>query len=511
LALEEVTFRLGDEKIEANTLLSLAGRRYCGRAVGRAKEQEMWELAAAASVAAMQHYLQQHASDPPTPQVQLLDTATYTTGIGQEHITAIVRAAYDGTHTDLIGSALVRNDRSRTAVAAALDATSRFLGRFEGPPTLSPEPIWAEECTAPGELPSEDRRDDQSTGEKSASCSRGNAPETAVPEAPARVESPPGFPAIGVVISGAMVQAAVVDSGGSVLAEGRRPLRTGAAPELALSLVGQAVREAASKLNGHTGKPRCIGVAVPGRVSEREGICISSGQFPTWRDFPLAPPLTEEFGLPVSPISATQAEAFAEFCFGAAQGIPDVLYIQVGADIDAALVKAGLPSPLSHLVPGQVGHMVIDAEGPICTCGDKGCWQAMAGRDTLVARVVTGIRAGTPSAVAASMDGQSGAITPALVVRAAGEGDAVARRALEETGRHFALGLANLVTLLGPQAVIVGSQPPAVGGPLLRAAEGALKSSPRSGLLSRCVLLTPELGDAAPVLGAAAWAARNVP
>jgi len=509
LILEEVTFRLGGKTVEARTMLSLAGQCFCGTAHGEAKQEEMWQLAAAASVAAMQHYLQHNASDPPTPQIYLLNTATHTTEIGQEYVTAIVRAAHDGTYTDLIGSALVRSDRSRTAVAAALDAASRFLGRFRAPPSVPAEPNWTEQCAAYTEIPDNDPREAEGPVEVEDAGREEEAPTPTHPEVAPSQKMPPGFPALGVAISGSLVQASLVDVDGCVAAESRRSLRAGAAPELALSLIGQAVREVAAKLNGHTAKPTCIGVAVPGRISETEGTCLSSGQFPTWRDVPLAAPLAREFDLPVSPINVTQAEAFAEFCFGAAQGIPDMLYVRVGLDIDAALVRAGLPAPLSQLVSGQVGHMVIDADGPPCSCGDRGCWQTLAGREALIARVVQGIRSGAPSAMAVSVDGQFGNITPSLILRMAGAGDVVARRALEETGRHFALGLANLIALLGPQAVIVESQPPDFGAALLKSAEKALKSSPRSGLLSSCVLLTPELGESAPVLGAAAWAARN--
>ena len=85
-------------------------------------------------------------------------------------------------------------------------------------------------------------------------------------------------------------------------------------------------------------------------------------------------------------------------------------------------------------------------------------------------------------------------------------GDAVARAALEETGRYLALGIANLIALFDPEALIVDSSPAQLGPALLRAAAAALKASPRAQLLSRCVLLSPKLGDSAAVLGAAAWA-----
>ncbi len=279
--------------------------------------------------------------------------------------------------------------------------------------------------------------------------------------------------------------------------------------EAMLSAASQAVREVLEEVNGASDTPTSIGLALPGQVVEREGTWLWSGDLPNWRDVPVAAPFAEDFGLPIAALSTIHAAAFAEFSFGAAQGIADILYLEIGAGIDAALLVRGRPFLVARISPGQAGHMVIDSEGPRCTCGDSGCWQALAGRDALIARVVRALRSGSPSAVSASVDGQLGAITPALVVRMASAGDAVARRALEETGRYFALGLANLIALFGPQVVIVQSQPPPVAAALLRAAERALKSSPRSGLLSHCVLVSPELGESAAVLGAAAWAAYS--
>ncbi len=517
LIIEEVTSRLGAEQVEVGVTLALGPHRFAGTVGGRAGVHQTWELAAAASVAAMQQYLQQYASDPTTPQVQLLEVAAFTTGIGQEFIAARIGIGHCSKKTDLLGSALVGNDRCRAAVAAALDATSRYLGRLRSPPgevgqlqwnrdlpesslsqcspPQSPEP---EPVAEPAPLP---RRLAESRPEVAASF----------PEPPAASPnlSPAGFPAIGVSISHTSIHASTVNSRGEIVAEARCPTRSGMSSEVILTTASQAVREVLVKLNGACDAPTSIGLALPGRVVEREGTWIWSAGFPNWDDVPVAAPFTRDFRLPVAAISAGHAAAFAEFSFGAAQGTADILYLRVGMDIDAALLVRGRPFLVPHVSPGQAGHMVIESGGPRCSCGDSGCWQALAGREALIARVVKGIRRGSPSAVGASVDGQFGAITPALIVRMAGAGDTVARRALDETGRCLALGLANLIALFGPQAVIVESQPAAVGAALLRAAEKALKSSPRAGLLAHCVLLSPELGEYAPVLGAAAWAARS--
>jgi hypothetical protein len=148
LIIEEVTSRLGAEEVEVGVTLALGPHRFAGTVGGRAGDHQTWELAAAASVAAMQQYLQQHASDPTTPQVQLLDVAAFTTGIGQEFIAARIGIGHCSKKTDLLGSAFVGNDRCRAAVAAALDATSRYIGRLRAPPVEVGELQWNRECVA---------------------------------------------------------------------------------------------------------------------------------------------------------------------------------------------------------------------------------------------------------------------------------------------------------------------------------------------------------------------------
>jgi len=507
LLIHEITSHLGPDSIEVTVTLALGCARFTGSAAGQAGPDPAWQLSAAAAVAAMQQYLQQHVSGPSTPQVQLLNVSVLTTEIGQQFVTAMLRAADSNSHTDLLGSALVRNDRSSTAVAAALDAASRYLGRFGDPLQPTAEPDWGEE------LLQDDSADAPSSAELapvSFPDSPTDEPTEVAPTAPPRPASrqpEAGFPAVGVLIGPTSIHVSAINAGGEILADARRATRGGVPPDVTLSAATQAVREALSKLDSGMVRASSIGLAFPGRLAGEEGTCLSSGEFPTWREVQLTAPFRQEFGLAIAVLTPAQAAAFAELTFGAAQGIADLLYVRVGRDIDLALIVGGRPLPLSPGATGQAGHMVVHPGGPRCSCGESGCWQALAGREALVARVIKALRSGAPSAIAASVDNHLDAVTPPLIVRMAAAGDAVARKALEETGGYLALGLANLIALFGPQAVILESQPPSVGAALLRAAEGALKSSPRSGLLSHCVLLSPELGESAPVLGAAAWAA----
>ncbi len=504
LVIEEVTCRLHPAADEVRATLALGRQRFLGTAAGRAGEQKTWELAAAASVVAMQQCLQQLTSGPATPQVQLLDVVAQTTATGQDYIAAAVRVTLFGTQTDLLGSALVRNDRSRTAVAAALDAVHRVFGRLDGlapreSAACSSEPHDERAARAARTSPpleaalSDARAEDRSTGFRPRST-------TDTP--------PPGYPAVGVAITARSIQASLVNSEGAILARTQREPDGNVTREAVLGLAIDAVRQLLHD-TAHSHEVTGLGLAVDGLPDSTGGMPNASNPTRVWRDLREVEDRARGLGLPAAAITAAEAAAFAEFAFGAAAGIADILCVRVGRDIELGLLARGSPLASAHGLPINAGHLVVDSDGPQCTCGESGCWQALASTDALVARAVQAVRGGVASAISAAVDGRLSDITPSLIVRMASAGDAVARRALQETGRYLALGLANIIALFGPQAVIVESHPPPVRAALLRMVEGALKSSPRAGLVSNCVLLPAELGESAAALGAAAWAARS--
>ena len=511
LLIEEVGFSVGRNTVEAKTILSLGSLRFTGKAVGKNGAVQNWQLAAAASVEAIQDYLQQCLLDSPTPRVQLIQVAATTLGIGQEVVYAKVRFAHGSDQVDLLGAALVRNDQSSTAVAAALDATSRCISRFRphssthltGEPTSNLVDAVLEEKPPEVTVPAAEQQLDSS----STTAPVVTPPDPQISLRPDRTTSPL---ALGIEISPTSVRAAAVDRSGRRLAESRRPSGAAADPDVTLAAALDAARDALSDLNSSGDRVTAVGLAVPSSLGLDDEIGGDPSELTSARGAELTTPFAEEFGLPVTLLGNSQAAAFAETRFGAAEGLSNIIFIRVGAAIDVAVIADGAPFSPGRAAPGRGGHMVIDVGGPRCTCGESGCWQVLANRDSLLVRAVRAIRRGTPSAIGAAVDNRLGAVTPGLVCRMAAGGDAVARAALEETGRYLALGIANLIALFDPEALIVDSSPAQLGPALLRAAAAALKASPRAQLLSRCVLLSPKLGDSAAVLGAAAWADRHL-
>jgi len=517
LRIEEVGVRVTPDAVEARSTLSLGSLCFTGLAKRRGGVIRIEQLAAAAAVAAMQQYLQQCASNRPLPRLELIDAAIAVTGTGQEFIHATVRLSEQNGYTYLLGSALVRNDRCSTAVAAALDATSRRLGLLclptprEGEDTAQslplspPEEMVTPAVAAEEQFPAEPLEDPPATPVP-------HSPEDPLRAEPVAADPRPADathgPALGVEITATSVRVAAVGPEGEILAEARRPTRGGGEADATLSAALDAVGEVTDALDSSSDPLAAIGIAMPGELRVADGVCISCGDLPSWREVQVAAPFARESGLPVAMLGSTVAAALGESRFGAAQHLSRVIYVRVGADIEASLIVDGAPALGGDLNPSRAGHMVIEPDGPNCECGQLGCWQALAGRDSVVVRALRAVRGGTPSALAAAVGNRLGSITPALVCRMAAGGDAVAREALAETGSYFALGLANLAALFDPEGIVVEGTPPALGAALLRAAEATLKSKGRSQLLSRCVLLTPHLNDSARVLGAAAYAAR---
>jgi glucokinase len=264
---------------------------------------------------------------------------------------------------------------------------------------------------------------------------------------------------------------------------------------LALAAAEEAVRAIASSAP----PPGVLGLAVPARLLDG-----APGSAYSEVDVDVGAGFRERFGVPVKVITSQGAAAIAEHRVGAAQGAASLLFTDVGNDIQAALVSGG---QARHLF--NAGHLVINSDGPRCQCGQRGCWQALAGYEGLVTRVLSAISRGALSPLADLATGGPQAVTAAAVCRLAAGGDALARDVVEETGRYLALGLANLISLLGPEVVMIAGSPAPVVASLRHAAEVELKLSQRPASLSRCVFLSPQLGETGPAIGAAIWASSQ--
>ncbi|GAB3794583.1 ROK family transcriptional regulator [Humibacter antri] len=237
-----------------------------------------------------------------------------------------------------------------------------------------------------------------------------------------------------------------------------------------------------------------VGVALPAPIDKRTGRIARRGILRGWDGVEVADVLQQRLKRPVFVDTDANAAALGELRLGAARGKEDVVFIDVGDRIGAGLVLGGRVYSGHGGMAGDLGHTVIQEDGPVCECGNRGCVQAIAGGDALIQRLQTGAR---------------GIKLQDVIVRAM-SGDADAIRAIADAGTAIGVATANLCNLLDPERVVVGGELGRSGelllGPMRREVERAVLA----GTTLAPEIVQGQLGAGAAAMGAVAMAVDRV-
>lgn len=221
------------------------------------------------------------------------------------------------------------------------------------------------------------------------------------------------------------------------------------------ALIAEAVDQAREKDIPLLG----IGVGVPGIVDPGPASLISASAL-GWKEVPLKQIWEERFHAPVIVENKARAAAMAEGISGSAQDAANFVYVSIGTDVrssvEAAVVADGLPYRGARGLALDAGHMILDPDGPLCTCGQRGCWQALADVDREVELFQARLLAGESSALQALTAVQEGTLEHRAIHQAAVERDALALAVVRSVLHNHALGIANLVRLFDPEVVVIG-------------------------------------------------------
>lgn len=295
-----------------------------------------------------------------------------------------------------------------------------------------------------------------------------------------------------------------VDCGGTNLIFGRAesPAAVEAAgvvptPREAAAIPG-AVAAAVSPLID--GSVRAIGVGCAGLVDHATGSLVWSPHSSGGR-VRLGPEVARATGLPVVVDGDANLAALAEARKGAGVGYRVMLLVALGTGIGGGLVVEGRVER-GRAFLGEIGHMVMDPAGPLCACGRQGCWEALVSGTSLAGaarRVVEGDPAGAVARAAAGAAARGDHLSAA-----AREGDAAAIAALAEAGEWLGRGLANLVAVLDPDAIVIGGAAAGAGEALLGPARATLSATVAgAGYRAPTPVVVARFGSRAGLVGAA--------
>jgi glucokinase len=247
-----------------------------------------------------------------------------------------------------------------------------------------------------------------------------------------------------------------------------------------------------------------IGIGVPGDVDMATGITGDLPNLPgRWRNVAVAPAIADAIALPVGIINDAKAFALAEYRLGAAAGSDTALCVTVGTGIGGAVIAHGRILYGLGAMAGEIGHLILQPEGPRCTCGNLGCAETLANGPAIVGEAVRRVVQGFTTALGRMSGGDLDAITPELVARAADEGDPVAIDVIDRAGGWLGITLASAIALLAPEVVVIGGGVAPAGGRYFRAAEEVARA--HTGVIDiACISFrSARLGYEAGVMGAA--------
>ena len=310
-----------------------------------------------------------------------------------------------------------------------------------------------------------------------------------------------GLRFIGVELGATSMRVAMTDGRLGVIARASSPgsdIRRG--PEAVLAEVVVLIR----KLLADHGveRPAGIGIGVPGPVDFQAGAPVSPPIMPGWDGYPVRDALTREFGSPVLLDNDVNVMALGEQHNGVARSASDFLFVKIGTGIGCGIVVQRHLYRGADGCAGDIGHIRLDPNGPVCACGNRGCLEAFFGGSALAREATAAARAGRSSVLADLLE-EHGSLTAEHVGLAVTQGDAVALQLVRDGGRQVGAVLASLVSFFNPGLIVIGGGVAGLGHTLLAEIRSVIYRQSLPLATGNMPVVLSELGGDAGVIGAA--------
>lgn len=253
--------------------------------------------------------------------------------------------------------------------------------------------------------------------------------------------------AIGIDIGGTKIEIAIVTSTGKVESRILIPTRV----ELGPLGIQQEILLAIQKLLSQTSlKPEAVGVGMAGQIAAETGEVIFAPNL-DWHHVPLGETIKSALNLPVIVTNDVRAAAFGEWKFGAGKNCDDLLCLMVGTGIGGGIISRGRLMNGSSNAAGEIGHIIVDHNGPLCHCGNNGCMEAFAGGWALAKHMEDLIK-NRKNEYWKAFEGKE--ITGRMVLEAYQKGDPLAKEVIDQAQKALIAGTISLIHAFNPERII---------------------------------------------------------
>lgn len=276
-------------------------------------------------------------------------------------------------------------------------------------------------------------------------------------------------------------------------------------PKVTLQRVNELLHKA--RVDGAYERLDAVGIGVPGPVSFRDGVPVSPPIMPGWDRFPVRELLTREHGCPAVVDNDVNIMAVGERHGGVAHSVDDFLFIKIGTGIGCGIYLNGAVYRGTDGCAGDIGHIQVDPNGPMCSCGNLGCLEAVFSGAALAREATVAARAEVSPALVERLAAR-GAVTALDVAQGAVEGDVTCIQLIRDGGRRVGSVLAGLVSFTNPSMIVIGGGLAQLGHILLAEIRSVVYRRSLPLATGNLPVVLSELGPRAGVAGAAVLASE---
>ncbi len=312
---------------------------------------------------------------------------------------------------------------------------------------------------------------------------------------------------VGVDIGGTNIVVGLVPlEGGELLALRNEPTLAAEGAAAVVERVARMVDEAIAETLAATGGARedvaGVGIGSPGPLDRASGVVLNTPNL-GWTDFPLRDLVSEAVHLPATLDNDANCATYGEWWQGAGRDVDHLVGITLGTGIGGGIVLNGEIVHGASDAAGEIGHMTIEFTGRKCKCGNYGCLEAYCSGPNIAARAREGLDPGSPSLLLDLVEGRPELITAATVYEAVILGDAWANEVMAETAKILGAGVANVINILNPQAVVIAGGVTRAGEHLFTPLHAEIRRRAFKSAYAACRIVPAALPETAGVVGAA--------
>ncbi|MEC9490804.1 MAG: ROK family protein [Halanaerobiales bacterium] len=313
---------------------------------------------------------------------------------------------------------------------------------------------------------------------------------------------------LGLDLGGTKILTGLADSEGKIITRARRDTEAALGEDKIIKNMIATIEAVLKKAEVDRDQVRTLGIGSPGPLDAKKGIIIENANLP-WKNVPLVEKIESALGIKTLLKNDANAAALGEKWFGAGKNVDNMVYITISTGIGGgAIINRELFSGINDNAC-EVGHTVIDPDGPLCGCGNHGCLEAFSSGTSIGKRAREAAAAGQSKEMLELADNIIEDIDAVICAQAAYQGDQVAKEIFENAGYHLGIGLGNVVNTFNTEMIILGGGVMKASDLFLEKAIKTMEDIALAGSLEMVTVKEAELGSDIGLMGAIAVAMED--